>query len=510
MTEMILPPPHPPLDSITRLLGERFGADIVLISDPDHVPLAAHHWPLTLSLRVPDDLVSADMLILTDTRGDARFEDFETQTGFPVGFYAASALKAPDGTLLGHVCLLGHQPRTFERQHHQALLDGLCVISDYLEQQRNARRAARVETELLPYRSGVETLADAIIGINGGGSVIYANRAAETLFARPLAQLEHQPIQNLIAGGLSELPEAVSDRWVLGHAEGLRGDGLERLTLEVAARRTQVDPNGMTLLIRDVSAYEHTLASLNASQLQNEALLRAIPDTLLILSKDGVVLSQKAEDGTDIHRVGRNVYELWPIEVADQMMLYLRMVQRGDPVIRTFSFREQGEPPQQFEARLIPMNAERALLVLRSQSMDRALEKTAQQYMALMESSADGVALLDHQQNLWYLNPELLRRLGQRDQQLLGQHWSVLFPEGDRDSVVPAIGQALDHRDHWNGQVDLIGPDGPFRQELALSAFEDHNMVLVAHNFQNLANEGREPEGEELLDRARQQEGTGS
>jgi len=188
MPEVILPPPHPPLDSLCRLLGERFSADLVVVSDAGHTTLAAHHWPVALSLLVPESLSSADTLILTDTTHDDRFQALEAQLGFQVGFYAGSALKAPDGTLLGHLFLLGRTPRPFARQHHQAFLDGLCMASNHLEQRRGLLRAARIEAELLPYRSGVETLADAILGVNGDG-----RSSTPTLLPRSCSASQPQP-----------------------------------------------------------------------------------------------------------------------------------------------------------------------------------------------------------------------------------------------------------------------------------------------------------------------------
>jgi len=303
----------------------------------------------------------------------------------------------------------------------------------------------------------------------------------------------------VLPGGLAALPEVRADRWTVGHTEGRRGDDL--LELDVAARRNEGDASGVTLLVRDVSLQEHTLASLSASRVQIEALLQAIPDALLVLSNDGVVLSHKPGAALEGSVEGRSVYELWPIDVAEQMMLYLQMVQRADAVVRSFSFRTQGERPGQIEARLFPMDRRQVLVVLRSQTLDRTLEHTAQQYLALLEASGDGVALLDHYQNIWYVNPELVRRLGRPDRQaLLGQHWSSLFPVRDRQTVVPVIKGELDHRDHWNGQVDLLANGQPLRQEVALSAFEDHNMILISHAFENLAKEGREPESDALLE----------
>ena len=60
-------------------------------------------------------LISPDMLIVPDTSADARFATNPLVTGEPfVRFYAGAPLVAPDGSVLGTLCVIDHVARTLE------------------------------------------------------------------------------------------------------------------------------------------------------------------------------------------------------------------------------------------------------------------------------------------------------------------------------------------------------------------------------------------------------------
>ncbi len=314
-TELLTPPPHPVLTSLCRLISERLGADLALITDARHCILASHSWPLSLSVPPLAALMTADMLVLTDTTHDARFESLaDAMGGFQTGFYAASTLRSPEGDILGYLYLLRQHPRSFERQHYQAFLDAICLASEYLVHQHALKRAAQVEARLLPFESGIESVTDALLTYNQAGRITYANPAAAHLFGLPETDLEGQPLTELIPGGLESLPQANPETWQLGRVEGLTQDGVT-LHLEVASRQLQVDGKQSTLLIRNISEQQGALTALAQSQLQAQALLHAIPDTLLVLSKEGLILSYKP-DSLHLPRdpVGRSIYQLWSLE----------------------------------------------------------------------------------------------------------------------------------------------------------------------------------------------------
>lgn len=379
-TEVITPLPHPVLTSLCRLIGDRLGADLVIITDVHHGMLASHSWPLSLKVPPLAHLMDADMLVLTDTTDDLRFEALaDAMGGFRTGFYAASRLRRSDGETLGFMYLLRQAPRTFERQHYQAFLDSICLASDYLVQDQALKRAVQVEVRLLPFESGVRSLTDAVIAYNTAGYVTCANLAAEHLFGAPTAELEGQPLTELIPGGPNTLPNANAETWQLGHVEGRTRQGAV-LYLDVASRQMQVDNTHCTLLIRNVSDLHENVAALAQSQLHAQALLQAIPDTLFVLSKDGLILSYKP-DSLPLERnpVGRSVYQVWSHESAGLVMLYLRLTLEGGQRSRAFALQSplgsDGTP--ELEGRLTPMGSERALLVVRDVTMDQALDVPA-------------------------------------------------------------------------------------------------------------------------------------
>ncbi|MFD1734118.1 PAS domain-containing protein [Deinococcus malanensis] len=341
-TEVITPLPHPVLTSLCRLIGDRLGADLVIVTDVQHTILASHSWPLSLPVPPLAALMTADMLVLTDTTDDPRFEPLADAMGdFRTGFYAAAVLRRRDGEPLGFLYLLRQDPRTFERQHYQAFLDAICLASDYLVQQQLLKRAIQVEARLLPFESSVEVFTDAVIVYNDAGLVTCANPAAEQLFGAPVNELEGQLLTALIPGGPDVLPSPDAETWQLGHVEGrTRKGGV--LQLDIASRQMQVEDAHYTLLIRDMSDLNENIAALAQSQLHAQALLQAIPDSLFVLSKDGLVLNYKA-DSLRLERnpVGRSVYQLWSHNAAALIMVYLRLTLQGAQRSRAFVL----EPP---------------------------------------------------------------------------------------------------------------------------------------------------------------------
>ncbi|MFB9990564.1 hypothetical protein ACFFLM_00995 [Deinococcus oregonensis] len=103
------------------------------------------------------------------------------------------------------------------------------------------------------------------------------------------------------------------------------------LHLEVANRQLQVDSEQFTLLIRNVSVQQEAMVALAQSQPHPQALLHAIPDTLFVLSKEGLVFSYKP-DTLQLSRnpVGRSIYQVWSQESAGLIMLYLNLTLQGN------------------------------------------------------------------------------------------------------------------------------------------------------------------------------------
>jgi diguanylate cyclase (GGDEF)-like protein len=133
-------PPEERFDCVTRLARRMFGAPIALVSLVD----ADRQWfKSRAGLEVPETsraisfcghAVQDDAaLVVPDARSDLRFADNPLVVGFPnIAFYAGCPVRAPDGSALGTLCVIDHQPRDFSRADLDALADLAEVVSAQL------------------------------------------------------------------------------------------------------------------------------------------------------------------------------------------------------------------------------------------------------------------------------------------------------------------------------------------------------------------------------------------
>lgn len=106
-------------DDIVRLAAETFQVPIAIINlvaddrqwFKAEVGIGARELPLDVSI-CAHALLEDDMMIVPDTRADARFScnPLVTCDG-GLRFYAGALLKTPDNLPIGTICVLDHEPR---------------------------------------------------------------------------------------------------------------------------------------------------------------------------------------------------------------------------------------------------------------------------------------------------------------------------------------------------------------------------------------------------------------
>ena len=123
--------PDERFDRLTRLACRLFNVPIALVSLVD----ADRQWFKSASglatTETPRDVSFCGHAILDDrvftvpdTSLDERFHDNPLVTGATnVRFYAGRPLKAPDGSRLGTLCLIGHHPRDLDAEELELLSD---------------------------------------------------------------------------------------------------------------------------------------------------------------------------------------------------------------------------------------------------------------------------------------------------------------------------------------------------------------------------------------------------
>jgi len=129
---------------------------------------------------------------------------------------------------------------------------------------------------------------------------------------------------------------------------------------------------------QEAQAAELRVAAANA-QARSDALLRAIPDLMFVLGRDGTYLDYHARDRRLLFAppdafLGRTITDIFPPELAGMMMTALeRAAMSGATVVVEYELPMDG--PRFYEARIVRVDADRLLSIVRDVTESkRALE----------------------------------------------------------------------------------------------------------------------------------------
>jgi len=121
--------PEERFDRITRLARRIFGTPIALVSlvDSDRQwfksrqGLEASETPRDISF-CGHAILEEQTMVVNDTHADERFEDNPLVTADPnIRFYAGYPLSAPDGSKVGTLCIIDHEPRDLSEEDQLVL-----------------------------------------------------------------------------------------------------------------------------------------------------------------------------------------------------------------------------------------------------------------------------------------------------------------------------------------------------------------------------------------------------
>lgn len=115
------------------------------------------------------------------------------------------------------------------------------------------------------------------------------------------------------------------------------------------------------------------------------------------------------------------------------------------------------------------------------QTYQRELQKRSQ----ALESSMDGIAILDANDLFTYVNQAHVWKYGyENPDELLGQHWNILYERETINEFEQEIFPHLDEHGNWRGESIGLRKDGSqFPQELSLSRLEGGGLVCIVRDI---------------------------
>lgn len=194
-------PPEERFDRITRLACRLLDVPISLLALVD----TDRQWfKSRVGIDIPETARATSFcthtiehpegLIIDDVRIDARFAANPFVRGEPhIRFYAGMPLAAPDGSLVGALCVIDRQVRHFDDAQMATLRDLAAIAGDELR----SRPAGRPSPEGWE-KALVAHLPDGILMLDMHGNIVAANPAAEKMFGASGAMLAGRAMSELL------------------------------------------------------------------------------------------------------------------------------------------------------------------------------------------------------------------------------------------------------------------------------------------------------------------------
>ncbi len=204
-------PPEERFDRLTRIAARLFDVPVVLVSLVDQnrqwfksvQGLPERETPRSSSF-CAHAIADRKIMTVPDAKLDPRFADNPLVTSEPfIRFYAGQPLAAPDGSLVGTLCIIDRKPRAFGNPQDQQLLADLahCVENELanlelvrvLEREQQAQIAALEANKQLQlaneqisqserlFRALIEHSTEMITLINANGTVKYQSPSVSTI-----------------------------------------------------------------------------------------------------------------------------------------------------------------------------------------------------------------------------------------------------------------------------------------------------------------------------------------
>ena len=220
-----------------------------------------------------------------------------------------------------------------------------------------------------------------------------------------------------------------------------------------------MDGNGtverLLAISRDITDSKLAAEALHETEARNDAMLKAIPDLMFLLSKDGVFLDYNARDQADLFLppeqfIGKSVKDVMPVELAAEFSRCFELAfQSDDPVVTEYSLQINGQD-RYYECQIVGCNSNKILTIARDITERRraqeTLEQSEERWRRVFENSAIGIALGDLDGRLFVTNAAFNQMLGYQDHELPAITFEDITHEDDRELSRKLIGELLDKR----------------------------------------------------------------
>ena len=507
--ELLDAPTDGSFDRLTRLAAAALDAPVAVLSLVDgerqlfrsvHDPAgrlgSMRETPLEHSL-CRHVLASARALLIDDARRDDRGAGSPVIDQLGVVAYAGAPLVAPDGRIVGSLCVLDHEPRRWSERDARVLADLAALAMAEAEAGLHAAERRRVHDDLqtmigqmhallenLPYLAWVKDVDSRYVAVNG----VHARS-----LGRPMAEIIGRTDSELFPPAVAA-EHVASDRAALERGERVsveervtERDGVERVyeTVKTPFRDASGRWAGTVGVARDITERRAAEEALRASEQHFRALIEQAHDPILIVAADGTLTyaSPAFERLFQIpvaEAVGTNGLSLVHPDDLDRALILLsdlvrRPGGRTSTVIRQRRADGEYRTVETVGTNLLDDPAVRGIVVntrdiTERSEADRARHESEERYRRHVQMSPDGI-VVHAEGRIVLANPAAARLLGYASADaIVGRSPLDLVHPEDRELVkarvmqlassggpVPAVEERLLAADGTPVDVEVVG-----------------------------------------------------
>jgi len=460
--DLLRAPLDPALEDIVRIARNVCGAgsSLLLVQEGDRAVVYTHAGfnPAELPPELPSSTFVTnhdEMVVVDDITTDSRSNFYPILNAFHgMRFYAAAPLVAADGSVIGLLCVMDHEPRHIQPTQRETLrLLGLQAASR-LEQnarinmlERDARAKVRAEQALMVERNFVNaalnTVGSLVLVLDTAGRIMRFNRSCELISGYSFAELVGRPFWERLVPA-EEIPQVIqrfeSIRYgafpqTFEHSWRTRS-GHQRL-ISWSATALQDVQGAVSFIITtgmDITDRRHAEAVLRESEARYRQLIESSLGIVCTHDMHGTLLSINRHAARNLgyqpeEVIGKPLVSLMPAQYAKFFQDYMEAVVREGEEEGLFHLRHRNGEVRTiaYRNRLIHVEGREPFVLSHGVDIttqirtERQLQVLSRQSQSILESVGDGIYGLDTSGRCTVVNPAAAAMLGYTQQEMLGR-----------------------------------------------------------------------------------------
>ncbi len=121
---------------------------------------------------------------------------------------------------------------------------------------------------------------------------------------------------------------------------------------------------------------------------------------------------------------------------------------------------------------------------IRNAVESRRRERARTRHLEAIDTAGEGISILDEEGQFRYVNEAFADLYGYAAEELVGEHWAVLYPDEETDVVREEILPAVEETGSWRGVTTGLRADGStFQEDHRVAATENDELVCTVEDI---------------------------